>query len=185
METHGKRKKSSPQTQSQTLFFTRIQVDPALYLKRAQEVRPALRDLFEEIISLFAVRQRERFEIGCVYSGVCDGISWDRSKEYGRAPKPHNSFRFCDFSGVYSPLCTRSPPHPPTEERVCGYTERTFLKVLKLFNPSPFSSVGGWEGRKCTQWTVHTRKVVEIEAVVRLWCSTILFGLYSRSNRSN
>jgi len=104
---------------------------------------------------------------------------WVIIKEYGRAPKPHNSFHFCDFSGVYSPLCTCLSPPTPTEERVCVYTERTFLKVLKLFNPSLFSSVGGWEGRTCTQWTVHTRKVAEIEAVVRLCCSTILFVLYT------
>jgi len=38
-------------------------------------------------------------------------------KEYGRATKPYNSFYFCDFSGVYSPLCTSSPLPPPTEEK--------------------------------------------------------------------
>jgi len=37
-------------------------------------------DLFEEIISIFAMWQEARFEIGCVYTVVCEGVSGYRGK---------------------------------------------------------------------------------------------------------
>jgi len=63
--------------------------------------------------------------------------------EEGRASKLYISFYFCDFSGVYSPLCTRSPTQPPTEEGCAVTQKELFERYWSCLTPHPFPL---WEG---------------------------------------